>query len=210
MVAGAERRQDLLSGALAEPLRRLGLKDAQVEKVLRWLLFGLLGLLLLRLPKLIGGFEGTGAGPVAVPQETSQVGEGPWREEERALERELESVLMLVRGAGRVKVTLTFAASSEKRFGHNLSENVQRTEERDASGTVRSVLVTTRTEQVVLARQGGQDQAVVSVTTRPQVIGALVVAEGGGDSRVRADLTRAVQALLGLPPHKVRVLPMGR
>ncbi|MDQ7792994.1 MAG: hypothetical protein RDU89_01080 [bacterium] len=198
--------QDYLPVTVMKRLRGLGLKDAQIKTLLYLFVLGLLGLLLLRLPVLVS--EPAGATVAGAPPVLAA--DGGWRDEERALERELEAVLALIRGAGRVRVSLVFTSSSEKRFGQNLSENVQRTEERDAAGTVRSTEVTSRTEQVVMARQGGQDEAVVTAMVRPQVAGAIVVAEGGGDSRTRAELIRALQALLGLPPHKIQVLPMGR
>ncbi|HSW10588.1 MAG TPA: hypothetical protein VLK32_06760 [Bacillota bacterium] len=194
-----------------ERLLRMGLKENQIEVLVRLTLLGLLGLALLRFP---------GAGPARLPDAAAPPAAGSdradhtagagWRDEERTLEGELESVLSMVRGAGRVRVSIVLEATSERRFGKNVSEDVERTEERDADGGTRTVELISRTEEMVLARQGGEDQAVVVTLLRPRVTGAVVVVEGGADPRVRAEMSRALQALLGLAPHKIQILTMRR
>ena len=194
-----------------ERLLRMGLKENQIEGLLRLTLLGLLGLALLRFP---GG--GQARPPDAAPPPAAgsdraghPAGAG-WRDEERTLEGELESVLSMVRGAGRVRVSIVLEATSERRFGKDVSEDIERTEERDPDGGTRTVELISRTEEVVLARQGGEDQPVVVTLLRPRVTGAVVVVEGGADPRVRAEMSRALQALLGLAPHKIQVLTMRR
>jgi stage III sporulation protein AG len=201
----------ILPPPLRERLMRMGLKETQIETLLRLILLGMLGLALLRYP-------GSGAArapadappPPAGAERAANPEAAGLRDEERALEGELESLLSMVRGAGRVRVSVVLEATSERRFGKNVSEDVQRTEETDPDGGTRTVELVSRTEEIVLARQGGQDQAVLATLMRPRVTGAVVVVEGGADPRVRTEISRALQALLGLAPHKIQILTMRR
>ena len=59
-------------------------------------------------------------------------------------------------------------------------------------------------ESTVLA---GQDQEpVVEKELRPEISGIVISAEGGGSAVVRAEVSEAMEALFGLPQHKIKVL----
>ena len=42
----------------------------------------------------------------------------------------------------------------------------------------------------------------------PEVEGVMIVAQGGGDGVIAANITSAVESLLGVPVHKIKVLKM--
>lgn len=41
---------------------------------------------------------------------------------------------------------------------------------------------------------------------RPEISGIVISAEGGGSAVVRAEVSEAMEALFGLPQHKIKVL----
>ncbi len=42
----------------------------------------------------------------------------------------------------------------------------------------------------------------------PEIEGVVVVAQGGGEPTVVSEITSAIEALLGVPAHKIKVLKM--
>jgi stage III sporulation protein AG len=84
-------------------------------------------------------------------------------------------------------------------------------QERDQSGGTRQTTEDSGSGQLVMNRNGaGGEQPVVERELAPQVAGVLVVAEGAGDSRVRAKLFEATRVAMGIEPQKIVVLPMER
>jgi stage III sporulation protein AG len=140
----------------------------------------------------------------------ASTGENP-RQYEQALAQELESMLSEVQGAGRVRVSVSLLRGPVYVFGTNTSEDTRQTEERESSGTLRTVTeVSTTREPVIVRNEAQAEQPIVSEEERPTISGVLILAEGASSSRVRLDLVRAVQALFPLPTHRITVLPMGR
>jgi stage III sporulation protein AG len=55
------------------------------------------------------------------------------------------------------------------------------------------------------ANAGGRVPVIIK-SYEPEIKGVVVVADGAGSSVVRQDIKNAVEALTGLPPHKINVL----
>ena len=141
-----------------------------------------------------------GAEPSAPPE----LVEAPVQDEvERyraALEEELEGLLSQVQGAGRVRVMLTLKTGPAARFQTDRSKTESREGERSAASSE---------EKTVMQERGGAytEPALVS-TVYPEFRGAVIVAEGGGDERVRLRLSAAAAALLGLGTDQIIVVKM--
>ena len=101
-------------------------------------------------------------------------------------EQKLEELLSTMDGAGQVRVMLTWEGSSERQVEKDRISNVDSVEENDS----------------------GKYPYVVS-WTNPKVTGVLVIAEGGGNTKVKAEILEAVQALFGIEPHKIKIMKMG-
>jgi stage III sporulation protein AG len=170
----------------------------------RWLLAALLaGILLLAASSLWSGGPASppSAPPASPPRAASSSSADPLLRFEADVDGELSQTLAEVRGAGRVTVAVTLAESPRLALAENLTVRVSSQQGGQAGG------ITTSREtdrQVVFS---GQDRPVELAELGPQVVGVLVVAEGAGDPLVRADLTQAVETLLGVPAYKVLVLP---
>jgi stage III sporulation protein AG len=127
---------------------------------------------------------------------------------ERDLAAMVEEALSRIAGAGRVKAVVSIEAGPELKLAQNETVNEHRTEEKDTTGGVRVITEISRVFQLVLGRQAGNEEPIVTRVIMPKVAGILVVAEGASNPSVRAELTRAVQALLNVPAYRVRVIPM--
>ena len=113
---------------------------------------------------------------------------------------ELERVLSQVAGAGQVQVLLTYATTAE---------STPAREEKIEESNGNSENTVSRESTVVLMEDGSGGQSPLILTeTAPQVEGVLIVAQGAGDPVVCDGLSRAAQALLQVPAHKIAILKM--
>lgn len=145
------------------------------------LLLLLVGVFLLALP--VGGKKSE-----SVPESQAQTGEEPglsWTD----LEERLEKALSRVEGAGEVRVVLTLkegprqVLAQEGKVGEGSHE----------------------TSAVLVNRGSGVQEPVKLQELGPSYQGALVVAQGADDPRVRLALSQAVSALTGLGADKITI-----
>lgn len=87
---------------------------------------------------------------------------------------------------------LTWEGSSERQVEKDRISNADSVEE----------------ETIYQENDSGKYPYVVS-WTNPKVTGVLVIAEGGGNTKVKAEILEAVQALFGIEPHKIKIMKMG-
>ena len=58
-----------------------------------------------------------------------------------------------------------------------------------------------------MSKESGTDRPVMVRESKPVIKGVLVIADGAHDSLVKANLSKAVETGLGVPPYKITVLP---
>ena len=124
-----------------------------------------------------------------------------------SLEKQLESVLGQIKGAGQVSVMLTLASSNDVEVASNTQATSRTTEEKDPSGTSKLTTEETHSSQPVMARNTSGDSVVKLKELTPEISGVVVIASGASDPKMQASLTQAVQTILSLPAHRVRVFP---
>lgn len=107
------------------------------------------------------------------------------------LERKLSDTLSQVDGAGRVSVALTLKSGMEQVLAAD----------RSSSGAERGGM---EEKTVILDTDSGEEAVLIS-QRYPVFQGALVVAQGGDDAKVRLLLTQAVSALTGLGADHITV-----
>lgn len=111
---------------------------------------------------------------------------------ESRMERRLEELLESVEGAGQVRVMLTFEGSGKKIVEKDTVSGAEET-----------------TEETVFEEYGSSERTpYVTSETNPRVEGVLVIAQGGGNSRIRQEILEAAQALFGVDAHKIKIMKM--
>lgn len=124
------------------------------------------------------------------------------------IEVRLEEILSLVDGAGEVRVLLHFATGPQTVFARDTTLDESALSETDGVGGNREQSQQRLQSNVVtLSRREGGDEPLVLYENSAQIEGVIIVAGGGGNIFVRDALTRAANALLGVPIHKISVLP---
>ena len=134
------------------------------------------------------------------------------REYEEELSSRLAQVLTQVEGAGEVLLYVSLMSGPEYDYARNQWVESRITEEKDTGGGQRVIEEMREENQLVMAAstQGTRDEGLVQRELQAPVKGVLIVAEGAGNPRVKAELIRAAQVVLGVGSHQVLVLPKER
>lgn len=173
------------------------LKNLSKDKILLGLVAGIL-LFLLSFPLEKLSTMGNGSGSSADSPAISGDSRLQYQQE---LERELKTLLENVQGAGQVNVMVILEDSGEK-----IVEKDLQTESRSAndSGTD-SASEEDYSSQENTVMENGQTPWVAREIL-PRVTGIAVVAEGGKNAVVKSEISSMLEALFGLPAHKIKVL----
>lgn len=131
-------------------------------------------------------------------------------DEERLYEKEMEQrvkeILKNVDGVGEVDVMLTLKSSKEKILHVDKDKSRSSTEEKDSAGGTRKSMTEEIKESSLLSGGTGTNEPVIEKELQPEIAGIVISAQGGGSAAVKAEISEAMEALFGLPAHKIKVL----
>lgn len=125
---------------------------------------------------------------------------------EEELEHRVREILKNVEGVGQVDVMIVLESSAEKVIQVDKSQTHSLTEEQDSSGGTRRTENQEQERSTVLMSEGGESSPLIAKELRPELSGIIISAEGGGNPTVKAEISAAMEALFGLPAHKIKVL----
>lgn len=114
-----------------------------------------------------------------------------------AVQREMEDILSAIDGAGRLRLMLTVRGAGELELAQDRALTQKQGDAADEYSD--------KTETVVLGSGSGAE-VVVTRSSYPDFVGALVVCEGGGSAAVRLEITQALCALTGLSSERISVV----
>lgn len=127
----------------------------------------------------------------------------------RSLERQLEQVLSVMEGVGKVEVMITLQDAGAAVVEKDMTRTQEQTAEADGEGTSRENTVKNEQETTIYTRDRDNNEIpFVSREVYPQVEGVLVVAEGAGNSVVIKNISDAILALFPVEAHKIKVVKM--
>ncbi len=121
---------------------------------------------------------------------------------------ELEEILTNINGVGKVKVMITYASSETTIPVFNEESSEENTEETDSEGGTRKVTQTDVRKEVIYEENDGNKTLITQKTTSPEMEGAIITAEGADNIDVKTNIIQAVEAVTGLPTHKIQVFKM--
>ena len=124
------------------------------------------------------------------------------------LSSNLAEVLAQIRGVSEVEVFLTPGASGRRELVADREKSLRKTSEGDSGGGAREIVEETeRKTHVIMRDPQGNEAPLVVEEGAPSYRGVLVVARGVEDDEIKASVVEALQVLLGLPAHRITVLP---
>lgn len=125
------------------------------------------------------------------------------------MENKLELILSKVSDIGKVKVMITLKSSKEQIVLKDTPYTKESLIEDDGEGGKRENQNFTKDEETILVTDDeGQSVPYILQEIEPVVEGILVIAEGGDNAKVIADIVETAGVLYGVPAHKVKVLKM--
>lgn len=195
---------------MAEVLRRWWSPESTIGKAvsLRSIVLGVLGIGLFVVGSLMTTKKTAPENLPTLPN--VQNVESSSRSFEEILEGKLANKLSQIYGVGTVMVTVTLESGPQQEYAKNTTRESRVIQEKDTTGGTRVTTETKENDQILVSRESGADRPVIAREMKPQIKGVLVVAEGAGDSKIKAQLMRAVEAGLGIPAYKITVLPQKR
>ncbi len=123
--------------------------------------------------------------------------------DEERLERELTKTLSGITGVGEVRVDINLRVGNRKIWERQARTSKRVSQDQGTVNTEESA-----SDELVLAKdREGRDSPVLKEELAPEIEGVVVVAAGAHDSRIRKLLTDTVKTVLGLPGHRVLVIP---
>ncbi len=178
------------------------------DKLLIILLFGVL-LIIINIPvKSSGKSSVSGNQTSAASGDTAADGSMDVSEYVEGLETKLEKILCQTANVGEAKVIITVENGGQKipYVQTNKSENT--VEESDSTGGSRKSSESTVEESVIYTDDGENSVPFVVEEKMPEILGVLILAEGGDDAQTVSEITKAASALLGISVNKIKVLKM--
>lgn len=120
------------------------------------------------------------------------------------LENKLEDALSTVSGVGKVKVVLTLQNQGEIIVAEDNSIDKSESIEGDDGQKRKTNNIKQENKKILLE----SNKPLVLQEIKPKVEGVLIIAQGGGDAKVKSEIIKAIQALLNVESHKIEVLKM--
>lgn len=143
-----------------------------------------------------------------VTLDTSVSGSGT-TDYERKLEERLEKLLQEMDGVGAVRVMITFSSSGEEIPLKDMVKADTDTTEADGVGGVRIINESALEEETVYVTDAeGRKTPFIVRTTKPEVIGVAVIAEGGGNPEIQKNITAVIQSLFRIDANRIIVTKM--
>lgn len=172
-----------------------------------WLVVGLVGVLLLVIVFPTG--EKKEKEQEMVTTEETAASEQTGEYYARHLEQRLERVLRQMQGVDDVTVMITTKDKGETVVEKDMSRQNTVTNETDSSGGSRSITESTAGSTTVYVEKNGETAPYVQKELQPAIEGVVVVAKGGGGTKVKTEITEAVQALFDVEAHRIKVVILG-
>lgn len=132
---------------------------------------------------------------------------GEYEDFEARYESAIRDILQKIAGVGEVDVLVTIDSTEELVVERHVEQRQQTTNEKDSEGGTRQISDMSRSGQVVLVQAKGDQSPLVIKRIRPQIRGVVVVAEGAENLTVKKLIAEAVERGLGVPAHRISVIP---
>lgn len=186
----------------------LGFKPQQAGMVRLLLITVAIGILAMTVLDGFGGHLDTrkpsGATEVSAPP-------GAPQDELARMEQEMATglarTLSMVKGAGKVEVSVTLEAGPAVTAITDTRVDRTTSNEKAADNSTRETVTEAKQVTALKSNSGGGDALVVARKDRAVIAGVVVVADGARDAKVREMLHRATVDGLRISPNRVTVVP---
>lgn len=126
------------------------------------------------------------------------------------LEQKLEDILESINGVGKVKVLIKYSETSSVVAMYNETVSESTSKEEDGDGGSKDVKEVENKKEIVYTEEDGENKPITEKVVMPIIEGAIVTAQGAGNTSVKTSIVSAMEAVTGLAVHKIQVFEMRR
>lgn len=131
-------------------------------------------------------------------------------EKREKLEKNLESVVSKIKGAGNSKIFLTFESSTETVYATEERKNKEASEDKSSGETTRKKETDDCEKKFITVKDsGGTEHALAVTEIEPKVKGVVVICQGGDDAVVKKRITECLMAALNISSSRICVAKSG-
>lgn len=136
--------------------------------------------------------------------ENSDINRSGYSNNDENLEKRLSEILSHINGVGEVRVLLTYSETNKINPVYNEDRQTSTTEETDTEGGKRTINSINNKKEVVYSNNNIVTESISS----PEIQGAVIIAKGANNTKVKSDIIQAVAAATGLSTYKIQVFEM--
>lgn len=118
----------------------------------------------------------------------------------------LEDIIGRISGVGRVKVMVTVESGVENIYETDNKETTNKSQNGSDSNT--QIQQSNETSHVIVNGGSGNQQALLTKQIQPQILGVVVVCDGGSNPDVQEAVTNTVSIALGIATNRISVNKM--
>jgi len=115
------------------------------------------------------------------------------------IEKTAESIFSKIEGVGKVDVKITVKSGYEAVYAYDTSQDCTNSD----GGFSASA-----DKEMVIVSSGGQNKPITVKIKNPEYMGAVIVCEGGDNSKIKLQLTQAMKSLTGISADNIVVAKM--
>ena len=134
--------------------------------------------------------------PSVNSQEKKDTKINPVSVQEESVQEELEKILMMIQGAGNVKVMLKESYGRETIY--QIDEDV----------TITDTTTNRKVDTIIISNSDRNETGLIKQVIPAKYLGAIVLCQGADDPSVKLSITNAVSKITGLGSDKIAVLKM--
>lgn len=125
---------------------------------------------------------------------------------EQLLEQRLIKLISGIDGAGKTNVLVTLENGEENIYAVNKEDSQDVSEKWTYDGQKNQDNSKENRQDIVIIKQDGNEQPVITTTIEPRVKGVVVVCQGGGIATIKSKISQAVTTALNISSDRVCVI----
>jgi stage III sporulation protein AG len=115
------------------------------------------------------------------------------------IEKAAESIFSKIEGVGKVDVRITVKSGYESVYAYDVSRDCTQSD---------SAFSASSDSEMVTVNTSGRNMPITIKIKHPEYMGAVIVCEGGDNSKIRLELTQAMKSLTGISADNIVVAKM--
>lgn len=115
------------------------------------------------------------------------------------IEKTAESIFSQIEGVGKVDVKITVKSGYEAVYAYDTSHDCTQSD---------NGISVSQEKEIVTVSANGQNKPVTIKIKNPEFMGAVIVCEGGDNSKIKLELTQAMKSLTGISADNIVVAKM--